>query len=114
MQKTVASSALDTPVESPADAVGTAAPETATTWQQQATSVLAAALPWLVFLWMAGVLALSLRYLAGWTYTIRLRRRGIREVGQRWHEQLARLAEALGVAAGRPARFPRRGYRFPR
>ena len=65
--------------------------------QPQPVALLHALLPWLVVLWVAGVLTLSLRYLAGWTYTIRLRRRGTGAVGQRWHDQLARLTERMGV-----------------
>ena len=79
----------------PADALAAAA--TPASWQQEAGAMLAAALPWLVLLWMTGVLALSMRYLAGWTYTIRLRRRRTREVGQQWHRQLEYLARRMGV-----------------
>ena len=74
-----------------------AAPVAPASWQQEAGAMLAAALPWLVLLWMTGVLALSMRYLAGWTYTVRLRRRRTREVGQRWQHQLVHLARQLGV-----------------
>ncbi len=76
---------------------GAAALATPATQGQGAASWLAAALPWLVLVWMAGVLTLSVGYAAGWTYTIRLRRRGAREVGQRWQDQLARLKQQMGV-----------------
>ena len=77
--------------------------ETSASWWQAAYATLGGALPWLVLIWMAGVLTLSMRYLAGWTYTLRLRRRGTRAVGQRWQEQRARLAKQLGVT--RPVRL---------
>ena len=72
-------------------------------WQQAAYITLGAALPWLVLIWILGVLTLSMRYLVGWTYTLHLRRRGTREVGWRWQEQRARLARLLGVT--RPVRL---------
>ena len=72
-------------------------PETPPSWQQETTAMMHTALPWLVLLWMAGVLGLSMRYLAGWTYTLRLRRRGTREVGQRWHDQLTDLKQRMGI-----------------
>ena len=89
---TPASPAATAPALRPA-----ASPETPATWQQEANGLLRVALPWLVMLWMMGVLALSVRYLAGWTYTSVMRRRRIREVGRRWQEQVARLSEQMGV-----------------
>lgn len=80
-----------------------ASSEASATWRQAAYATLAAVHPWLVLIWMTGVLALSMRYLAGWTYTLHLRRSGTRAVGQRWQDQLTRLAQPLGVA--RPVRL---------
>ena len=83
---------------------GAAAPsEGSASWRQAVYATLGTALPWLVLIWIMGVLALSMRYLAGWTYTLHLRRRGTREVGQRWQEQRTRLAQQLGVT--RPVRL---------
>ena len=83
--------------DTPPEAEALAAPATPASWQQNAAALLTTALPWLALLWMTGVLALSMRYLAGWTYTVRLRRRRARAVGQRWHDQLAHLTEQMGV-----------------
>ncbi len=54
-------------------------------------------LPWLVALWLAGVVALAGVHLGGWVRVRRLRRRGVREVEQRWRRACARLARRLGI-----------------
>src|SRR5438034_5042350 len=56
-------------------------------------------LPGLVGLWGAGVLLLSLRALGGWALVQRLRRSGLRAVPAAVESTLARLVDALRVAA---------------
>jgi beta-lactamase regulating signal transducer with metallopeptidase domain len=52
-------------------------------------------LPWLTFVWLAGVLCLTARSLGGLAYARRLARRENRPVGEYWQECLARLSEQL-------------------
>jgi beta-lactamase regulating signal transducer with metallopeptidase domain len=61
-----------------------------------ATPRLVPLLPWVVALWALGVAAISARLLAGWTFTLRLRRR-IERLGERETLLLSSLAERLGV-----------------
>ncbi|HYP02317.1 MAG TPA: M56 family metallopeptidase [Pyrinomonadaceae bacterium] len=62
------------------------------------------ALPWLVLLWLAGALALTLRLAGGWVLTERLRREpAAAPLARDWRETLARLARQLRVS--RPVRL---------
>ncbi|HJR09014.1 MAG TPA: M56 family metallopeptidase [Pyrinomonadaceae bacterium] len=61
------------------------------------------ALPWLVLLWLAGALALTLRLAGGWVLTGRLRREPATPLARDWRETLARLARQLRVS--RPVRL---------
>ncbi len=61
------------------------------------------ALPIVVSVWLAGVLALSARLFGGWWQTHVLRRRGVSDAPATLQEQLVRAAQRLGVA--RPVRL---------
>ena len=56
------------------------------------------AAPRVVFGWLAGVAAFSVRFLGGWILTDRLRRRHTRSVPAAWEKRLAELAERLRVS----------------
>lgn len=60
-------------------------------------------LPWLVAAWLAGVLGLSARLLAGWAHVQRIRRRHARPAAEPWPARLAELARRLRVT--RPVRL---------
>ncbi len=60
-------------------------------------------LPWLVPFWMAGVLLFCLRHLAGWAWTLRLRRRGVCAAPDFWQERLTVLAQGLQLSTARCA-----------
>lgn len=54
--------------------------------------------PVLVYIWMAGVMALSIRSLGGWVVTQHWKRRHVRLAEEFWQESLARLARRLAVS----------------
>ena len=54
--------------------------------------------PWVVFGWLAGVGALSVRFVGGWMLTGRLKRRHTRAVPAAWENRLVGLAERLRVS----------------
>jgi beta-lactamase regulating signal transducer with metallopeptidase domain len=60
-------------------------------------------LPWLVALWLGGVLVMSARLALGWATTRRLATAGTRPVSEAWRQALARLATRLRVR--RPVRL---------
>ncbi len=55
-------------------------------------------LPWLVPFWMAGVALFYLRHLAGWAWTLRLRRRGVCAAPDLWQDRLTVLAQGLRLS----------------
>lgn len=59
---------------------------------------LASLLPWLVFVWLAGVLILSIRLAGGWRRAQRLRTRAAKPLPQAWQDRLARLARKISVS----------------
>jgi beta-lactamase regulating signal transducer with metallopeptidase domain/peptidoglycan/xylan/chitin deacetylase (PgdA/CDA1 family) len=75
------------------DAGGAAAP-----LQRWAMDRFTSAVPWLVLVWLAGALALTLRLLGGWVLTERLRREPATPLARDWRETLARLARQLRVS----------------
>jgi beta-lactamase regulating signal transducer with metallopeptidase domain/peptidoglycan/xylan/chitin deacetylase (PgdA/CDA1 family) len=82
----------------PDDGGGTSAP-----LQRWAVARFTSALPWLVLLWLAGALALTLRLAGGWVLTERLKREPATPLARDWRETLARLARQLRVS--RPIRL---------
>jgi beta-lactamase regulating signal transducer with metallopeptidase domain len=54
-------------------------------------------LPWLILLWLLGVVCLSLRLGGGWLYTRRLRRQGARLLEEHWRQTLRRLCNQMRV-----------------
>jgi hypothetical protein len=61
-------------------------------------SGLAAIVPWLAPLWIAGVWIFYLRHAAGWILAFRMRRRGVCLAPEPWQRDLARLRERLRVS----------------
>ncbi|HEY7192685.1 MAG TPA: HEAT repeat domain-containing protein [Gemmatimonadales bacterium] len=66
-------------------------------------ALLEPALPWLVVLWLLGVIALSARLAHGWMMARRLRTQGTREISAALQQILSRLARRLRVT--RPVRL---------
>ncbi|HKQ93281.1 MAG TPA: HEAT repeat domain-containing protein [Blastocatellia bacterium] len=60
-------------------------------------------LPWMILLWLLGVVFFSLRMAGGWLYTQRLKSYGTRPLGEGWEQTLLRLCDQL--RAPRPARL---------
>ncbi|HEY1402930.1 MAG TPA: M56 family metallopeptidase [Pyrinomonadaceae bacterium] len=71
--------------------------------QRWAEARFTSALPWLVLVWLAGALVLTLRLVGGWVLTERLRREPATPLARDWRETLARLARQLRVS--RPVRL---------
>ena len=63
-------------------------------------SPLAALVPWLTPLWMAGVWILALRQVFGWIGVSRLRRRGVCCAPERWQREVEHLCARLRVSTG--------------
>jgi len=59
---------------------------------------LAAVVPWLSAIWMAGVWIFYLRHVAGWISVCRLRRRGVCCAPERWQKELVRLSAQLRIS----------------
>jgi HEAT repeat protein/beta-lactamase regulating signal transducer with metallopeptidase domain len=60
-------------------------------------------LPWMILLWVLGVVFFSLRLAGGWLYTQRLKSYRTRPLGEEWEQTLLRLCDQL--RAPRPARL---------
>src|SRR5262245_57599365 len=60
-------------------------------------------LPWMILLWLLGVVFFSLRLVGGWLYTQRLKSYGTRPLEEGWEQTLRRLCDRL--RAPRPARL---------
>jgi beta-lactamase regulating signal transducer with metallopeptidase domain len=72
-------------------------------WRRWITERFASLMPWLVALWFAGVLFLSLRFLGGLVIAQRLKRRETSPLLEQWQERLAVLCRRLRVS--RPVRL---------
>jgi beta-lactamase regulating signal transducer with metallopeptidase domain/peptidoglycan/xylan/chitin deacetylase (PgdA/CDA1 family) len=57
----------------------------------------ASLLPWLVLIWLAGALTLSLRLAGGWIAVRRLKLRRTNEVAREWQETVARLSRRVCI-----------------
>jgi beta-lactamase regulating signal transducer with metallopeptidase domain/LysM repeat protein len=66
-------------------------------WKQRAMNFYASALPYIVFGWLIGVLALSLWHLGGWAHLQRLKRQKVNQVDPSLKGKLRNLAERLKV-----------------
>jgi len=66
-------------------------------WSLIQSLSLARLLPWLILLWLLGVVCFSLRLLGAWLYTRRLRRQGTRALEEHWRQTLRRLCGQLRV-----------------
>src|SRR5262245_2612784 len=60
-------------------------------------------LPWMILLWLLGVVFFSMRLVGGWLYTQRLKSYGTRPLEEGWEQTLRRLCDRL--RAPRPARL---------
>jgi HEAT repeat protein/beta-lactamase regulating signal transducer with metallopeptidase domain len=58
---------------------------------------LSSLLPWIISLWLLGVVFLALRLFCGWLYTERLKFQGTRPPEEKWEQSLRRLRRQLGV-----------------
>jgi beta-lactamase regulating signal transducer with metallopeptidase domain len=72
-------------------------------WKLWAKDRFTTLLPWLVAIWFAGVLFLSLRFLGGLVITQRLKRRETSLLVEQWQEKLSALCRRLRVS--RPVRL---------
>ncbi|MBX7220101.1 MAG: polysaccharide deacetylase family protein [Blastocatellia bacterium] len=66
-------------------------------WKVQLENVCAPALPWLVWLWLGGVLLLLVRLGGGWWITRRLLRTGLQPITAEWRDRLTDLKTRMGV-----------------
>ena len=80
-----------------------AADSSALSWRLWAKQRFGALMPWLVALWLAGVLFLSLRFLGGLVIAQRLKRLETSPLLEQWQEKLASLCRQLRVS--RPVRL---------
>ncbi|MEN3335723.1 MAG: hypothetical protein V7641_5088 [Blastocatellia bacterium] len=80
-----------------------AADSSAVSWRLWAKQRFGALLPWLVAVWFAGVLFLSLRFLGGLVIAQRLKRLETSPLLEQWQEKLATLCRQLRVS--RPVRL---------
>jgi len=72
-------------------------------WRMWARERFVALMPWLVAVWFAGVLFLSLRFIGGLVVAQRLKRRDASPLLEQWQEKLITLAARLRVS--RPVRL---------
>jgi beta-lactamase regulating signal transducer with metallopeptidase domain len=75
----------------------------ALSWKLWAQERFTSSLPWLVAVWFAGVLFLSLRFIGGLVITQRLKRRETSLLVEQWQETLSSLCRRLRVS--RPVRL---------
>jgi beta-lactamase regulating signal transducer with metallopeptidase domain len=96
------------PAAVPSAAGSAAASAAAATWNitgpaPGASTFGQSALPWVVAIWLAGVVVFTFRLTAGWAVAVRLRSAGSRPAPPEWQETLDRLIARLGVS--RPVRL---------
>jgi GWxTD domain-containing protein len=72
----------------------------ATDWHNSVSpqTGLAAIIPWLTPLWLAGVCIFCVRHMAGWISIGRLRRRGVCSAPEHWQSNLTRLHASLRLS----------------
>jgi beta-lactamase regulating signal transducer with metallopeptidase domain len=91
-----------TPLQAPASQSSIAAPTgnvaqgavATTSWRDHMPDYF----PVLVYIWIAGVTALSIRSLGGWVVTQLWKRRNVRTADALWQESMARLAKRLAIS----------------
>ena len=69
-----------------------------TPWWQRLRGLLEANLAWIVAVWAAGVIVLSVRLLWGWVRVQRMRASGTRDGCAAWQDAVGRLSERLKVS----------------
>ena len=95
------STATSTPADSPDESTAQGA-SILQGWRASLSSWLtdervASLMPWLVSLWLGGVLLLSARVFGGWLLAQRLKRSMTRNAEELWQETVARLSRHLGI-----------------
>ena len=91
---------VNAPAEVDPDAVLPPEAMRAESWAEDSFSSI---LPWLVLVWLAGALILSLRFLGGWAAVQRLKLRRTGPARPDWQETIARLSSRLRLS--RPVRL---------
>jgi beta-lactamase regulating signal transducer with metallopeptidase domain len=66
-------------------------------WSSMWSARLYSLLPWIILLWLLGVIFFALRLFCGWLYTERLKFQGTRPPEEKWEQALRRLRRQLGV-----------------
>jgi beta-lactamase regulating signal transducer with metallopeptidase domain len=66
-------------------------------WSSVWSARLSSLLPWIILLWLLGVIFFALRLFCGWLYTERLKFQGTRPPEEKWEYALRRLRRQLGV-----------------
>src|SRR5262249_48800534 len=72
-------------------------------WSSIRSKSLVPFLPWMILFWLLGVTFLSLRLVAGWLYTQRVKSHGTFLLEEKWQRALRRLCSQLRVM--RPVRI---------
>ena len=80
--------------------VATASPRP---WSSLQSVSLVSSLPWMILLWLLGVVFFSLRLIGGWLYARRLKSYGTRSLDEQWRKVLHQLCHQLRVT--RPVRL---------
>lgn len=77
---------------------GTAVIPAAFAHGEQTAAWISHAAPWIVAIWLAGVILICLRFAGGWWVTARMRSRQIRPASPEWQQTLTRLCAAIGLS----------------
>jgi beta-lactamase regulating signal transducer with metallopeptidase domain len=72
-------------------------PAESLSWKERVRQVIEPAIPWLVCGWLAGVIGLSARLLAGWRVIRRIQRISTSPAPSEWRDRLENLARRMGV-----------------
>jgi HEAT repeat protein/beta-lactamase regulating signal transducer with metallopeptidase domain len=75
----------------------------ASSWIAAQQAPTKALLPWLILLWLGGVVFFSLRLIGGWAFARRMKTHGVRPMEDGWRRTLKRLCQQLRIA--RPVRL---------
>lgn len=100
--ETAASETAATPRSAPAGLLP-AAYRGLVQWKERIAASCEPLIPWVVPLWLGGVVLFSLWNLGGWIHVQRLTRRGITGTGEEWRRKLKGLCKSQGLT--RPVRL---------
>jgi beta-lactamase regulating signal transducer with metallopeptidase domain len=96
--QTLNASGADVPVMASGNRVAPSSPAPATGLATAPGRLSHDYLSWLVYCWMAGVVALSIRLTVQWLMLQRCRRHGIRMLDTAWQERVSRIASRLQLS----------------